>query len=53
MGTEHPLDAHLIRDKEPQLNKYFKAAIKTLANDIHMKVGQPPRLRLQGYGKGL
>lgn len=48
MGTEHPLDTHQTRDKEPQLNKYFKAAIKTLANDIHMKVGQPPRLRLHG-----
>lgn len=48
MGTEHPLDAQTRRDKEPQLNKYFKVAIKTLANDIHMKVGQPPRLRLHG-----
>lgn len=48
MGTEHPLDAQPRRDKEPQLNKYFKVAIKTLANDIHMKVGQPPRLRLHG-----
>jgi twitching motility protein PilT len=48
MGTEHPLDTHTVRQKEPQLNKYFKAAIKTLANDIHLKVGQPPKLRLQG-----
>ncbi len=48
MSTEHPLDAHLVRDKEPQLNKYFKAAIKTQANDLHLKVGQPPKLRLYG-----
>ncbi len=48
MSLEHPLDAHQISDKEPQLNKYFKAAIKTQANDIHLKVGQPPKLRLFG-----
>jgi len=48
MSTEHPLDVHLVRDKEPQLNKYFKAAIKTQANDLHLKVGQPPKLRLYG-----
>jgi twitching motility protein PilT len=34
--------------KEPQLNKFFRAAIKTQANDLHLKVGQPPKLRLFG-----
>jgi twitching motility protein PilT len=48
MSLEHPLDAHQAFDKEPQLNKYFKAAIKTQANDIHLKVGQPPKLRMFG-----
>jgi twitching motility protein PilT len=48
MASDQPLDAHRILDHEPQLDKYFKAAIKTLANDIHLKVGQPPKLRLQG-----
>jgi len=48
MSSEHPLDAHQAFDKEPQLNKYFKAAIKTQANDIHLKVGQPPKLRMFG-----
>ena len=48
MSSERPLDVHLVRDKEPQLNKYFKAAIKTQANDLHLKVGQPPKLRLYG-----
>ncbi len=33
---------------EPRINKYFKAAVKTLASDIHLKVGQTTRLRLQG-----
>lgn len=35
-------------DDEPQLNKYFKAAIKTQASDLHLKVGQPPKLRIYG-----
>jgi twitching motility protein PilT len=48
MTPEQPLDAHKILEGEPQVNKYFRAAIKTQANDIHMKVGQPPKLRLFG-----
>ena len=48
MSAGPPLDAHQPTDREPQLNKYFKAAIKTQANDVHLKVGQPPRLRLFG-----
>ncbi len=49
MATEKPpIDAHISLDKEPGINKYFMAAIKTRANDLHMKVGQPPKLRLYG-----
>ncbi|MCX5643361.1 MAG: PilT/PilU family type 4a pilus ATPase [Phycisphaerae bacterium] len=48
MSPEQPLDVHQTLDKEPQLHKYFNAAIKTHANDLHLKVGQPPKLRLQG-----
>jgi twitching motility protein PilT len=48
MTSDQPLDAHTKLDHEPQLNRYFKAAIKTQANDIHLKVGQPPKLRLFG-----
>ncbi|MHC4521141.1 MAG: type IV pilus twitching motility protein PilT [Planctomycetota bacterium] len=51
MTPDQPLDAHKPMDHEPQLNKYFKVAIKTEANDIHLKVGQPPKLRLQGQLK--
>ena len=51
MTSEQPLDEHKPLDHEPQLNKYFKAAIKTQANDLHLKVGQPPRLRLFGQLK--
>jgi len=48
MTPDQPLDAHKTLDHDPQLNKFFRAAIKTNANDIHLKVGQPPRLRLFG-----
>ncbi|MDD5327373.1 MAG: PilT/PilU family type 4a pilus ATPase [Phycisphaerae bacterium] len=33
---------------EPALNKFFRAAIKTQASDLHLKVGQPPKLRIRG-----
>jgi twitching motility protein PilT len=38
-------------DNEPALNKFFRAAIKTQASDLHLKVGQPPKLRIQGQLK--
>ncbi|MSR30053.1 MAG: PilT/PilU family type 4a pilus ATPase [Gemmataceae bacterium] len=34
--------------KEPQVNKLFRLAMKQEASDIHLKVGQPPMLRLRG-----
>ena len=48
MAAEQPIDIDKNTGKEPELNKYFRAAIKTQANDLHMKVGQPPKLRLFG-----
>jgi twitching motility protein PilT len=38
-------------DNEPALNKLFRVAIKTKASDLHLKVGQPPKLRIQGQLK--
>lgn len=35
-------------EHEPELNKFFKAAIKNRASDLHLKVGQPLKLRLFG-----
>ncbi len=48
MTPDQPLDARKALDHEPQINKYLRVAVKTLANDIHLKVGQPPKLRMQG-----
>jgi len=53
MATEQPIDTHTSSDHEPGLNKFFRAAIKNQANDLHLKVGQPPKLRLLGELKNL
>ena len=45
---EQPIDSRISLDHEPTLDNYFKAAIKTRASDLHLKVGQPPNLRLFG-----
>ena len=48
MSPEQPIDDRTNPEHEPELNKYFRAAIKTRASDLHLKVGQPPKLRLFG-----
>jgi len=48
MAAEQPIDDSAAPKQEPQLNKFFRLAIKTLASDLHLKVGQPPKLRLYG-----
>src|SRR6267142_146552 len=34
--------------KEPECNKLFRMVMKLQASDIHLKVGQPPMMRLRG-----
>jgi len=48
MATGQPVDSHKSSNGEPQLNKFFKLAIKVLASDLHLKVGQPAKLRVYG-----
>ena len=48
MDVEQPIDNRTSPEHEPELNKYFKAATKTRASDLHLKVGQPPKLRIFG-----
>jgi len=48
MAAEQPVEVHTPSANDPEINKYFRAAIKTLASDLHLKVGQPPKLRLYG-----
>jgi twitching motility protein PilT len=34
--------------KEPDVNKFFRMVMKYQASDLHLKVGQPPMMRLRG-----
>src|SRR6266481_883288 len=34
--------------KEPEANKLFRMVMKLQASDLHLKVGQPPMMRLRG-----
>ena len=47
MTTEQPTGKNQNPESEPALNKFFRAAVKTQASDLHLKVGQPPKLRIQ------
>jgi twitching motility protein PilT len=47
-GKEHSVDTRMPLGHEPKLNRFFRAAIKTRASDLHLKVGQTPKLRLFG-----
>jgi len=51
MSTGNPVDMASESLKEPYVNRFFKAAIKTEASDIHLKVGQTARLRVTGVLK--
>ncbi len=51
MGPEQPIDTYKKLDDEPKLHRFLRAAIKTQANDLHLKVGQPAKLRLYGQLK--
>jgi len=51
MVTGQPIDTHIHLEHEPELNRFFRAAIKTQASDLHLKVGQPPKLRIYGQLK--
>lgn len=44
--TKQPIDSHVHLEVEPEINRYFKAAIKAQASDLHLKVGHPLKLRV-------
>ena len=48
MAMEQPISTQSNSGNEPGLNKFFRAAVKTQASDLHLKVGQPPKLRVHG-----
>lgn len=47
--SKQPIDSHAQSEhepKKPEINKYFEAAIKAQASDLHLKVGQSPKVRV-------
>lgn len=50
MTKGQPIDSHVHThmDHEPAINKFFRAAIKVEASDLHLKVGMAPKVRIQG-----
>ncbi|HAL45015.1 MAG: hypothetical protein A2Y12_17505 [Planctomycetes bacterium GWF2_42_9] len=44
---KQPIDTHVHMEIEPEINKFFKACVKAQASDLHLKVGQPPKLRMR------
>ena len=51
MVEDQSIEAEKKHEDEPQLYRFFRAAVKTRASDLHLKVGQPPKLRLSGQLK--
>ncbi len=48
MTKGQPIDSHVHRDKTPEVEKWFRAAIKADASDLHLKVGMAPKFRIHG-----
>ena len=46
-------DRFLAKEKELEVDKYFRACVKLQGSDLHMKVGQPPIVRVHGKLKQL
>jgi twitching motility protein PilT len=41
-------DIPQVSSKEPEVNKLFRMVMKHEASDLHLKVGQPPMMRVRG-----
>lgn len=48
MAEEQPISTTGSHEPDKQLDKYFMAAVENRASDLHLKVGHPPKLRMQG-----
>ena len=47
MAKGQPIDAKVSTDRKAKIDKWFNAAIKAGASDLHLKVGQPPKMRIR------
>ncbi len=53
-STTEALKARLLKkNQDNDVDKYFKALVKLEGSDLHMKVGQPPIIRIHGTLKPL
>ena len=43
---DQPLGSQVHTGKTPEIEKWFRAAMKANASDLHLKVGMPPKLRV-------
>ena len=46
--NKQPLSLHTSSDKAAKIDMYFRAAVKVLASDLHLKGGAIPRMRVSG-----
>jgi len=46
--NESDYDSFVARHQELEVNKMFRACVKHEASDLHLKVGRPPMLRVDG-----
>jgi twitching motility protein PilT len=54
LSTADALKARLLKQtQDNEVDKYFKALVKLEGSDLHMKVGQPPIVRIHGMLKPL
>jgi len=51
MAEEETIQTQTNPAREPELGKFFRVAINTHASDLHLKVGQAPKLRVYGQIK--
>ena len=51
MPKGQPITSNTHLDREPAINRFFKAAMKIEASDLHLKVGMVPKMRIQGVLK--
>jgi twitching motility protein PilT len=51
MAQEQPISTGTSQAASKKLERYFRAAVANRASDLHLKAGQPPKLRVRGVLK--
>ena len=52
-AIQRMVDRFTIKQEEKEVDKYFRALVKLEGSDLHMKVGKPPIVRVNGTLKPL